>query len=297
MRKKFGQNFLINPGAREQLLDALGIGKGDSVWEIGSGLGAMTAGLLERGAAVTAFEFDRGFIALLQEFFGGQEGFSLVPGDVLKTWPKTRSPGEYLLGNLPYSIGAVLLADFIEKNRFFKRMVVMVQREVARRIAAGPGSKDYSSFSVLCGSAYRVKPLMILKGSSFYPEPRVDSQGLSFDLRPVRIAGSPLFGPLVRCLFASRRKTVQNNLRNFIASRLRGDRRGPSDASPGIAAEILTGCGIPPNNRAENLSVEDFAALAAALERIFPAKPGAVPDAVVKGACPEPERKEDGDRF
>jgi 16S rRNA (adenine1518-N6/adenine1519-N6)-dimethyltransferase len=294
MRKKLGQNFLINPGAREGLLDALGIGAGDSVWEIGSGLGAMTAGLLERGAVVTAFEFDRGFIALLGEFFGGEEGFTLVPGDVLKTWPRTRSPGDYLLGNLPYSIGAVLLADFIEKNRFFKRMVVMVQREVARRIAAGPGSKDYSSFSVLCSSVYTVKPLMTLKGSSFYPEPRVDSQGLRFDLRPVRIAGSPLFGPLVRCLFASRRKTVQNNLRHFIASRSGAGHRGPSDAL-GITAELLAGCGIRPDSRAENLPVEGFAALAAALERVFPAKPGAVPEGAPPGSARD-RREEDRDR-
>jgi 16S rRNA (adenine1518-N6/adenine1519-N6)-dimethyltransferase len=294
MRKKFGQNFLINPGARNRLLDALEIGQGDSVWEIGSGLGAMTAGLLERGAAVTAFELDRGFIALLREFFGGEEGFTLIPGDVLKTWPQTQSPGEYLLGNLPYSIGAVLLADFIEKNRFFKRMVVMVQSEVARRIAAGPGSKDYSSFSVLCGSVYDVKPLMTLKGSSFYPEPRVDSRGLRFDLRPLRRGASPLFGPLVRCLFASRRKTVQNNLRRFLSSRWRGDRREPSDV-PGIAAELLAGCGIRPENRAENLSVEDFAALALALERVLPVKPGA--EALRDGALSGTGEEEDRDRF
>jgi 16S rRNA (adenine1518-N6/adenine1519-N6)-dimethyltransferase len=271
MRKKFGQNFLINPGARTQLLDALEIGKGDRVWEVGSGLGAMTAGLLDRGAVLTAFELDRGFIALLGEFFGDREGFTLIPGDVLKTWPETGNPGEYLLGNLPYSIGAVLLADFIEKNRFFKRMVVMIQKEVARRISAPPGSKDYSSLSVLCGSAYTVSPLMTLRGASFYPEPRVDSQGLRFDLRPGRIPPPPIFGPLVRRLFASRRKTVKNNLQDFVSSRLSGTHAGAAAAAdaPGITGELLAACGIAPDSRAETLSVGEFTALAEALERVF----------------------------
>ncbi|MDR0760077.1 MAG: 16S rRNA (adenine(1518)-N(6)/adenine(1519)-N(6))-dimethyltransferase RsmA, partial [Treponema sp.] len=179
MRRRLGQNFLINPNARRRLLDALGAGPGDRVWEIGSGLGAMTRPLLERGAMVWAFEIDGGFITALREFFSGNPAFTLIEGNVLKTW-RTAPPGDYLFGNLPYTIGAVLLADFIEKNRFFKRMVVTVQKEVALRMAAKAGSKDYSSFSVLCASAYRITPLLIMKGASFYPEPRVDSQGVLF---------------------------------------------------------------------------------------------------------------------
>ena len=150
MRKQLGQNFLINGPARRRLLDALAIEPGDRVWEIGPGLGAMTAGLLERGAEVSAFELDRGFIAALEEFFGGQRGFTLIPGDVLKTWPAAwaalgRETGAtpLLLGNLPYNIATTLLADLVEKNCFFRRMVVTVQREVARRMIAKPGTPEY----------------------------------------------------------------------------------------------------------------------------------------------------------
>jgi 16S rRNA (adenine1518-N6/adenine1519-N6)-dimethyltransferase len=292
----YGQNFLVNPAARAMLLDALDFEPGARVWEIGPGLGAMTAGLLERGAAVTAFEIDKGFIAVLEEFFGGNAAFTLVAGDVLKTWPGMCEPsdrcvpsvrcepsdycvpsvrlGDYLLGNLPYNIGAALLADFIEKNRFFKRMVVTVQKEVARRMAARPGSKDYSSFSVLCASAYRVTPLSVLKGASFYPEPRVDSQGVRLDLRTdIDPAAYPVyFRPLLRCLFSSRRKTVKNNLQTFVSSVIKGNGARPDVPglpAGGISAEVLAAAGIPPNERAERLGLEEFVSLSAALERVL----------------------------
>jgi 16S rRNA (adenine1518-N6/adenine1519-N6)-dimethyltransferase len=264
MRKRFGQNFLVRSDARGQLLNALDPPAEGRVWEIGSGLGAMTFPLLERGAAVMAFEIDKGFIAVLKEFFGGNPAFTLIEGDVLKTW-RAAPPGDYLFGNLPYTIGAVLLADFIEKGRFFKRMVVTVQKEVARRMAAKPGSKDYSSFSVLCGSAYRITPLLVMKGASFYPEPRVDSQGVRLDLRTDRDPGGypGYFKPLLRRLFTSRRKTVKNNLESFAAS-VAGLNRG--DLSE-ICGAVLKDAGIAPNERAERLGIDDFAALAGGLEK------------------------------
>jgi 16S rRNA (adenine1518-N6/adenine1519-N6)-dimethyltransferase len=226
----------------------------------------MTSPLLERGAAVTAFEIDKGFIPALREFFGGNPAFTLVEGDVLKTW-RTAPPGDYLFGNLPYTIGAVLLADLIENNRFFTRMVVTVQKEVARRMVAGPCSKDYSSFSVLCASAYTLRPLRVLKGASFYPEPRVDSQGVRLDLRTDRDpAGYPaFFRPLLRCLFVSRRKMVKNNLESFAAS-IAGAAVNRGDL-PEICGAALKDAGVAPMERAERLGVDDFAALAGALER------------------------------
>ncbi|MDR2247263.1 MAG: 16S rRNA (adenine(1518)-N(6)/adenine(1519)-N(6))-dimethyltransferase RsmA [Treponema sp.] len=266
MRKRLGQNFLINPNARRQLLDALDAGPGDRVWEIGSGLGAMTRPLLERGAVVWAFEIDGGFITALREFFGGNPAFTLIEGNVLKTW-RAAPPGDYLFGNLPYTIGAVLLADFIEKNRFFIRMVVTVQKEVALRMAAKAGSKAYSSFSVLCASAYRITPLLVMKGASFYPEPRVDSQGVLFDLRTDRDPATypAFFKPLVRCLFASRRKTVKNNLERFALS-LAGSAVNRKEMSE-LCGTALNDAGIAPNERAEGLGVDEFAALALSLER------------------------------
>ncbi|GHU88750.1 ribosomal RNA small subunit methyltransferase A [Spirochaetia bacterium] len=259
MRKKFGQNFLINPNIRKKLADALEIGEGDEVWEVGPGLGAMTRELLDQGAHVRAFEIDPGFIGLLHKIFAGEKGFTLVEGDVLKTWPQEAS-APYLLGNLPYNIGAVLLANFIEEGRFFRRMIVTVQKEVARRMAAKPGGDDYSSFSVLIGSAYKVSPLMVIGGSSFYPAPRVDSQGIRLDLRiDIDPAARPqLFYPLVRQLFSSRRKTIKNNLQSFVSSRIMMAEAGPLN----IVLPVLEQCGIKPEERAENLTIEKFAELA-----------------------------------
>ncbi|GHT84146.1 ribosomal RNA small subunit methyltransferase A [Spirochaetia bacterium] len=261
MRKQFGQNFLINRDARQRLLDALELRPGDRVWEVGAGLGAMTAGLLKRGAHVSAFEIDRGFITILEELFGDVNDFTLIPGDVLKTWPVTE-PAMYFLGNLPYNIAAALLADFIEKGRYFTRMVFTVQREVALRMTARPGSADYSSLSVLCASVYTISPLMVLKGASFYPAPKVDSQGVRFDLRTDIDPGAypPAFKPLVRSLFSSRRKTVKNNLQSFINSGILNKGRAQD-----LALALLEQCGIAPKERAENLGIGEFSALARAL--------------------------------
>jgi 16S rRNA (adenine1518-N6/adenine1519-N6)-dimethyltransferase len=259
MRKKFGQNFLINPGVRRKLVDSLGPEKGEGVWEIGPGLGVMTRDLLDRGCRVRAFEIDPGFIVVLRELFGDRESFLLVEGDVLKTW-RSQEGSDYLIGNLPYNIAAAFLADVIEGGRFFKRMVVTVQREVARRMAAKPGAADYSSFSVLVGSAYRASPLMVIGGNSFYPPPRVDSQGVLLELLPPeeRAGGSPLFYPLVRRLFSSRRKTIRNNLQGFVSSRTEGDARS-------LSLSALESCGIKPEERAENLSAACFGELALVL--------------------------------
>jgi 16S rRNA (adenine1518-N6/adenine1519-N6)-dimethyltransferase len=258
MRKKFGQNFLINPAVREALVRALKAAAGESVWEIGPGLGAMTSLLLEQGLSVRAFEIDPGFARVLRELFAGNAGFTLVEGDVLKTWPD-ESAAPYLLGNLPYNIAAALLADFIEQGRFFKRIVVTVQREIALRMAAVPGCADYSSFSVLCASAYRVKPLMIIKGASFYPRPNVDSQAVLLELRENAARTVPAcFYPLVRQLFSSRRKTIKNNLTGFF--------KAGHGAPTAMALEVLEKSALDGNRRAEHLTLDDFAALAKTIE-------------------------------
>jgi 16S rRNA (adenine1518-N6/adenine1519-N6)-dimethyltransferase len=224
--------------------------------------------LLEKGARVRAFEIDPGFAVILRELFSEDQltagaSFSLVPGDVLKTWEQNDDGSPYLLGNLPYTIAAVLIGNLIEKGRFFRRMVITVQKEVALRMAAKPGGRDYSSISVLCASAYDIKPLMTLKAASFYPPPRVDSAALLFTRRDGG-RNRPLFAPLVRALFASRRKTAANNLEHFLSV------SGMMDPGvrPGDRAEaLLLASGIAPKERAENLDYRAFNALADALER------------------------------
>jgi len=275
MRKKFGQNFMINPHERSMLLDALELPEGAKVWEAGAGLGAMTEGLLKRGACVTAFEIDPEFARALREFFGdgsamGGGSFRLIEGDILKTWETVNERDDelFLFGNLPYNIAAALIAAFIEKSRFFKRIVVTVQKEVAQRVAAAPSSADYSSFSVLCSSVYKVKLLKVIKASSFYPAPRVDSQGVRMDLIPQHEKKPKLFYPLVRSLFSSRRKTIKNTLTAFASSVIISC--GKASLSPGNAAgETLKKAGIAGDRRAETLSIDEFAAIAAFLEEVI----------------------------
>jgi 16S rRNA (adenine1518-N6/adenine1519-N6)-dimethyltransferase len=265
MRKKYGQNFLINPQIRTALVDALGVQSGDEVWEIGPGIGAMTALLLKRKIKVKAFEIDIGFIRILKNLFSGEEGFSLIEGDVLKTW-HTQEPAPFLLGNLPYNIAAVLLADFIEKRNIFSRMVITVQKEVALRMAAPAGSQDYSSFSVLFASAYKVKPLMTISPSSFYPQPNVDSMGVLLE-KQEKYDPPAIFYSLVRSLFASRRKTVKNNLLTFLSSGKGFAKRGKTDIQE-LCNVILKENSLLGNERAENFEIEVFLSLAKTIENM-----------------------------
>ncbi len=255
MQKRFGQNFLINAAARRRLVDALRIEEDSSVWEVGPGLGAMTEEILSRGARLTAFEIDRGFAGCLPAFFPDsvrQGRLAVVQGDVLKTWReaagRARSEGglpDRLFGNLPYNVAAAIIADMISAGLRFPRCVVTVQREVAQRMCATVGSRDYSSFSVLCGWAYRVSPLMDLGGGSFWPRPNVDSRAVVLERRDdfPRCQSPGHFMKMLRALFASRRKTVRNNLTVFYSS---GER----------ASAVLEQAGVSPQARAEELGLE-----------------------------------------
>lgn len=260
MQKKFGQNFLINANARRRLIDALDIScnaPNNTVWEVGPGLGAMTSEILSRGAKLTAFEIDHGFANALKDFFGINKNFCLVEGNVLKTWEphlqKNALPDRFF-GNLPYNIAATLLADFITELVRFDKAVVTVQKEVALRMTAKPSSADYSSFSVLCSWAYDTAPLMDLAGGAFWPRPNVDSRAVIFTKKQnFPCCKEPkLFMSMQRALFATRRKTVKNNLSTFLKN-------------TELACSSLEKTNIALNERAENLSVEELLALSDAI--------------------------------
>jgi len=260
MRKKFGQNFLINPSVRQVLVDALAADTGAELWEVGPGLGAMTSLLLERGFLVKAFEIDVGFIRVIKEIFKEEKKFTLIEGDVMKTWA-TQKPSPFFFGNLPYNIAAALLADLIEKGQIFKRMVVTVQKEVALRMTATAGTNDYSSFSVLCSSVYKVKQLITIRPQSFYPQPNVDSMGVLLESRPVQ-AYPKIFYPLIRALFSSRRKTIKNNLTNFLSSRF------AKPLSTQVCTAVLAENSLSGNERAEILNCDEFLSLAKSIENV-----------------------------
>jgi 16S rRNA (adenine1518-N6/adenine1519-N6)-dimethyltransferase len=265
MQKKFGQNFLINPETRKALVQALNTQSGDEVWEIGPGLGAMTALLLETGLKVKAFEIDLGFIRILKNIFSENKNFTLVEGDVMKTW-REHQDAPFLFGNLPYNVAAALLADLIENDRIFSRMVVTVQKEVALRMAATAGKPDYSSFSVLCASAYKVKPLMTIRPSSFYPQPNVDSMAVLLEKKDSQKYPT-VFYPLVRALFASRRKTIKNNLLTFFSSRF-GDSLQNKSALQDLCSSVLQSNSLNGTERAESLGQETFLSLALSIDNM-----------------------------
>jgi 16S rRNA (adenine1518-N6/adenine1519-N6)-dimethyltransferase len=254
MQKKFGQNFLINQKAREKLIEALDVQKDTTVWEIGPGLGAMTSGLLSKGADVTVFEIDRGFVSLLGQFFeqySKNNSFRIIEGDVLKTWYGQTQKGTVLpqrfFGNLPYNIAATLIADTIEQGIRFERCVFTVQKEVAVRMAAKPGSADNSSLSVLCNWAYDVKPLMDLSGSNFWPKPNVDSRAVLLTPKAdwPGCQNPKLFVKMQRALFSSRRKTIRNNLQGYLNNSEK-------------TVEYLQKAGLDPMLRAEVLTIQQM---------------------------------------
>ncbi|MDY5123925.1 MAG: 16S rRNA (adenine(1518)-N(6)/adenine(1519)-N(6))-dimethyltransferase RsmA [Treponema sp.] len=263
MQKKFGQNFLINGDARKRIIDALDVNENTTVWEVGPGLGAMTNEILERGANLTVFEIDRGFAMLISKFFeeySENKKFNLIEGDVLKTWKKqiTENIPDRFFGNLPYNIAATLIADTIEKNIRFERCVFTIQKEVALRMAAKPGTEDYSSFSVLCQWAYNVNPIMDLNGNNFWPRPNVDSRSVL--LTPNESfpgCNNPgLFIKMERALFSSRRKNLRNNLTVFLHNN-------------DLAVEALTKAQIDPSKRAEVLSIPEMLRLSDVLNDLM----------------------------
>ncbi|MCL2196641.1 MAG: 16S rRNA (adenine(1518)-N(6)/adenine(1519)-N(6))-dimethyltransferase RsmA [Treponema sp.] len=260
MQKKFGQNFLINPQVRNDLVQALGAPCASEVWEIGPGLGAMTALLLDKCLIVKAFEIDKGFIRALKEIFAENKNFSLIEGDAMKTWVSHLPAAKYLFGNLPYNVAAALIADFIERGNIFTRAVVTVQKEVALRMAASAGSPDYSSFSVLCASVYKIKPLMVIHRDSFYPQPNVDSMAVLLEKKE-KIEYPAVFYPLVRALFSSRRKTVKNNLLSFLSSRF-------NKQAQTVCADILSQNNLSGNERAEKLDLNTFLSLAKSIDNM-----------------------------
>jgi len=249
--KRWGQNFLINPGARRQILAALNLTPGEPVWEIGPGLGALTHHLVQDGHPLTVFEIDPGYAAFLRdEFKDAPGGFILWEGDVIKTWRGARQAGVKCVGNLPYNAASAIIADFIEGGFFPEVFVVTVQKEMADRMTAVVGTKNYSSFSVLCQSVFALSDVMVLRPGSFYPAPEVTSRVVSLTPHHKWPAlDHKRFSVFVRECFSSRRKTLRNNLPGAAAAlRLSDDALKNAFLSQGIDL----------SRRAETLAVEDF---------------------------------------
>jgi 16S rRNA (adenine1518-N6/adenine1519-N6)-dimethyltransferase len=256
LKKRWGQNFLINRGVRDKILELVDPRPGEAVWEIGPGLGCLTSELVGRCRLLVAFEIDQGLLRFLSQSFGGREDFVLEAGDAVERWVQARerygAPGK-VVGNLPYSASSAVIGSFAEEGFSAKRLVFTVQRELSARLTAAPGSKNYSAFSVLCQHAYRVQEQFSIRPGSFYPAPQVHSAVVLLEPRgrPETSEVRALFRALVKAAFRSRRKTLWNNLQAWSA-----------DYPPERLARALSNEGIDPRCRAEQLAPERLAALA-----------------------------------
>ncbi len=254
LKKRWGQNFLVNRGVREKIVSILDPRPGELVWEIGPGLGSITELLVNRCAMLFLFEIDWKVIGFLKERFSIYSNLQIVPGDVVQKWKdvlRMRGRPDRIIGNLPYNSATAIVASFCKDNLLPKTTVFSVQRELARRMTDPPGSKNYSAFSIMCRSTYDIAVHGDINPGSFYPRPSVVSTIV--ELRP-RLKGPiptnrKLFSALVRASFASRRKTLRNNL---VASSHLGD----FDREHILRAACEEGIDI--SKRGEVYSPEDF---------------------------------------
>jgi 16S rRNA (adenine1518-N6/adenine1519-N6)-dimethyltransferase len=254
LKKRWGQNFLVNRGARERLVAMLDPRPGELAWEIGPGLGSMTELLLQRSVRLVAFEVDRGLCRHLREAHGEDAAFTLVEGDFMKTWKNALAElgaPRRVLGNLPYRSASLMIAALVEGGVRPDAMIFTVQRELAERMVADPRSKAYSSFSVLCQACFSIEARGDLKPGSFYPAPEVVSTIVEMRPRQDGLDAEAVvrLSAILRGLFTARRKTLRNNL---IAGRFT---EGVTGAK---VAEALEAEGIDLGARAEELAPETF---------------------------------------
>ena len=255
--KRLGQNFLIHDGTVEAIVETADICPGDRVLEIGPGIGTLTQGLAEAGASVTAVELDKKLPAVLAETLSGYDRVRIVGGDILKTdIPALMGEEPFkVVANLPYYITTPILLTLLERRLPITRIVTMVQREVAERMIALPGGRDYGALSVAV--QYYTEPRLAIEVSPrcFLPPPAVESAVMDCVVRktpPVAVEDEKHFFRVVRAAFGQRRKTIGNALKSL-----------------GLPRDILQGAlskaGIDPLRRGETLSLSEFAALAGAL--------------------------------
>lgn len=257
--KKLGQNFLVDSSIVRGIVEAAEIEEGDRVLEIGPGIGTLTQGLAEAGAQVTAVELDKKLPAVLAETLAGYDNVRIVPGDILKVnIPELMGEGAFkVAANLPYYITTPILMTLLERHLPITTMVTMVQKEVAERMTAKPGSKTYGALSVAV--QYYTQPEIVLDvpPKSFIPAPEVDSVVIACRVRTepaVKVKDEKRFFRVVRAAFGQRRKTLFNALKG--AGFLKDEIRLAMEQA-GIAAE----------RRGETLSLQEFAALADAFEK------------------------------
>ena len=252
LKKRWGQNFMINRGARRKIVELLDPQPGESIWEIGAGLGALTEMIAPLAGTTVVFESDHGLVRYLQSELS-DSSVQIVAGDFLDTREQALAAygaPKRVGGNLPYSSGAAIVAALLEHGPQVDRMVFTLQKEVVERMCAAPGSRTYSSFSVICQAFYAVANQGNLRPGSFFPAPEVQSGVVTMDLRADagRVRDPAVFFLLVRSAFAARRKTLRNNLL----------RESPFPLSKRDLLAVVQRVGIDAGVRAEALGADEL---------------------------------------
>ncbi|MCW2546713.1 MAG: ksgA [Mycobacterium sp.] len=255
--KSRGQNFLIDPNTVRRIVRLAGLadGAGERVLEIGPGLGSLTLGLLEAGAQVTAVELDPELAQALPETVAqrlpeASGRLSVVVGDALRTEIPTDS--NVLAANLPYNVAVPILLRLLETQPQLERGVIMVQAEVAARLAAPPGSRTYGVPSAKLAWYASSKVAAPVPRTVFWPQPRVDSSLLTFSRRPEPAGDRLATFAVIDAAFAQRRKTLRAALARWAGTAAEAER-------------ILRAADVDPSARGEALGVTDFARIAAAV--------------------------------
>ena len=261
-KKRLGQNFLVHEAVLDAIMRLVEVTPEDEILEIGPGLGSLTRRLVESGARrVWAVEVDPKLLAKLRESdLATRPSLELIDGDILELPLESILPERKikLVANLPYSISTPVLFRLFDLRERFSFLVLMVQREVAERIASAPGTKAYGALSVWAQIYGRIVAKVPVAPEAFFPRPKVRSMVLKIELhaKPLIAAGEiPLMQGLVRAAFGQRRKTLLNNLGAWL--------KLPRE----VIERLLRGESIDPMRRGETLSVEEFIRLARSIQR------------------------------
>ena len=251
-RKRFGQNFLHDPGVIQRIIQVIGPQPGEKLVEIGPGQGAITLPLLKACHQLHVVELDRDLIAPLAQQAAGVGELLIHQNDALRFNFSSLADGQRLriVGNLPYNISTPLLFHLLSQSGSIQDMHFMLQKEVVDRMAASPGGSDYGRLSVMIQYHCQVQPLFRIGPGAFNPAPKVDSAFVRltpWTTRPVTVDDYEQFKNLVRQAFSQRRKTLRNTLKTLLDE------------------NAIRAAGVDPGIRPENVTLEQYAALAGKL--------------------------------
>jgi len=265
-KKSLGQNFLIDGNILNRIVGAAQLTKDKGALEIGPGIGALTQRLAEEAGKVTAIEIDQRLIPILSEILEDESHVNVIHGDVLNVNLRELFEEQFagvskvsVVANLPYYVTTPILMRLLEEKLPLEHIVVMIQKEVAQRMAAKPGGKDYGSLSVAVQYYCTTEIVCIVPHTVFIPQPNVDSAVIKLTLRErpaVEVEDEAFFFRIVQSAFAQRRKTLMNNLLALTGK----DKRAELTA-------LLESIGIDATRRGETLSLQEYAVLSQAMSQ------------------------------